>query len=153
MRTGRGGLVHRPKYQTVADLRGNKEMWNVQKVKRKNWQRKVHRPKQNIKLLHIYVEKNVKRPCKTPHKLPEIGKCPQSSSGWGVIRLAQLAGRPHKLTWPRIRSSKRVCWDSRDIRDKNDVNRVSWGKKGQFLASNVRSASWVNSYEAVFPDH
>ena len=29
----------------------------------------------------------------------------------------------------------------------------SWGKKGQFLASNVRSASQVSSYEAVFPDH
>ena len=68
----------------------------------------------------------------------------------GSTRLAQFAGRPHKLTWPRIWSSKRVGWDSRD---KNAVNGVSWGKKGQFLASNVRSASRVSSYEAVFPDY
>ena len=58
-------------------------------------------------------------------------------------RLAQLAGRPHKLIWPRIWSSKRVCWDSRDIRDKNAVNGVS---------SNIRSASHVSSYEAVFSE-
>ena len=25
-----------------------------------------------------------------------------------------------------------ICWDSRDIRNKNAVNRVSWGKKGKF---------------------
>ena len=62
-------------------------------------------------------------------------------------RLAQLAGRPHKLTWPRIWSSKRVCWDSHDIHDKNAVNRVSWGKQGQFLASNIRSTSHISSFE------
>ena len=67
-------------------------------------------------------------------------------------RLAQLAGRPHKLTWPRTWSSKRVCWDFRDIRDKNAVNWVSWGKKGQFLASNIRSVTQVTSYESVFPE-
>ena len=77
------------------------------------------------------------------------------SSWWLVIcsnRLAQLAGRPHKLTWPRIWSSKRVCSDSHNIRDRNAVNKVSWGPKGQFLAPNIRSASHGSSYEAVFPE-
>ena len=81
------------------------------------------------------------------HKYPNL----QLYIMW-QYRLAQLAGRPHKLTGPRIWSSKRVCWDSRDIRDKNAVNGVSWGNKGQFLAWNIRSASHVSSYEAVFPE-
>ena len=67
----------------------------------------------------------------------------QTDSDVFWCRLAQLAGRPHKLIWPRIWSSKRVCWDSRDIRDKNAVNGVS---------SNIRSASHVSSYEAVFSE-
>ena len=67
-------------------------------------------------------------------------------------RLAQLAGRPHKLSWPRIWSSKSIFWDSRDIRVKNAESGVSWGKKGQVLASNIRSASQASSYEAGFPE-
>ena len=70
-----------------------------------------------------------------------------------TTKLLQFAGGLHKLTWPRIWSSKRVCWVSRDICDKNAVNGVSWGKKGHFLASNIRSASLVSIYEAVFPDY
>ena len=67
-----------------------------------------------------------------------------------MCRLAQLAGRPHKLTWPKNlvlktcmlgfpRHSRQKCCKRSFLRQKRAV-----------LASNVRS---VRSYEAVFPDH
>ena len=63
-------------------------------------------------------------------------------------RLAQVAENPQKLTWSKILSSKRMLTFF-DIRDKNSVNCVSWGKKALTsqlcgcLSLGLRIVDWV----------